>query len=422
MRRFVDASRHTELLASALEDPEDQPFVRFRRLFHSWQLATARGMSDEDYVACVRSLDERVAELDGHGFRTTPLQVQDALAHALHRPENSLLVKDETQNVSGSHKARHLMQVGIWLEITERLGLTAKDDTPPLAIASCGNAALAAAVVARAMRRRLLVFVPPDAEASVLERMRELEAEIQVCPREESRVGDPCMHAFHDAVHEGALPFGCQGPENGLTIEGGLTLGYEIVGQLRTLRRGVKQLVVQVGGGALASGIFQAFFEANTSRLLGNQLPRLHTVQTEGGHPLQRAHAKLLERVEAAEREDAGVRREDVLEQQLHSAAHRREEYMWPWVPTPQSYASGILDDETYDWLALVDGMLRSRGSAVVARERTLREAHDLARSTTGIEVCATGASGVAGLMTLQMDSSIDPASRALLLFTGARR
>ena len=42
----------------------------------------------------------------------------------------------------------------------------------PLAIASCGNAALAAAVVARAADRRLRVFIPPDADPAVVARLR----------------------------------------------------------------------------------------------------------------------------------------------------------------------------------------------------------------------------------------------------------
>jgi hypothetical protein len=67
------------------------------------------------------------------------------------------LVKDETRNVSGSHKARHLF--GTLLEL--RLA-GADDATRPLATALCGNAALAAAVVAQP--RSANVFVPTDAD------------------------------------------------------------------------------------------------------------------------------------------------------------------------------------------------------------------------------------------------------------------
>ncbi len=92
-------------------------------------------------------------------------------------------VKDETGNVSGSHKARHLFGVLVWLETAERLGLT-RGERRDLAIASCGNAALAAAVVAAAGGRRLHVFVPVDAEPPVLERLGKLGADIGVCKRQ----------------------------------------------------------------------------------------------------------------------------------------------------------------------------------------------------------------------------------------------
>ncbi len=124
----------------------------------------AAGWSDERFVALVRELDEAVARVDGHGFRTTPLVRSASLDARLgFGRAGGLWVKDETGNVSGSHKARHLMGVLLALRVAEALGQA--DPEAPLAIASCGNAALAAAVVARAAGRRLLVFVPPSAEA-----------------------------------------------------------------------------------------------------------------------------------------------------------------------------------------------------------------------------------------------------------------
>ena len=45
-------------------------------------------------------------------------------------------------------------------------------------------------------------------------------------------------------------------------------------------------------------------------------------------------------------------------------AARHRSAFMWPWETEPHSVADGILDDETYDWLAVVRGMLAQRRSA----------------------------------------------------------
>ncbi|MGD0485012.1 MAG: hypothetical protein ABSB58_10255, partial [Gemmatimonadales bacterium] len=82
----------------------------------------------------------------------------------------------------------------------------------------------------------------------------------------------------------------------------------------------------------------------------------------------------------------------------------------------------GILDDETYDWLAVVKGMLASRGSAIVVDEDLLREANALGREATGIPACHTGSAGLAGLMQLRREGVIKPAERAAVIFSGVQR
>jgi threonine synthase len=383
------------------DDPN--PFIRHREMSHAWHTARRRGMTDEAYVDLVRRLDEAVAAVDGRGFRTTPFGRDDTLSGRLgFEPAGGVWVKDETGNVSGSHKARHLMGILLYLQVAERR------ERPPLAIASCGNAALAAAVLARAAQRPLQVFVPTDAEAPVLERLYALGAEIATCPREPEVVGDPCVHRFRAALAQGALPFCVQGSENGLTIEGGETLGYEMMTQLG--QTALDHVVIQVGGGALASSVIQAFRFAHRAGW-HSQLPRFHTVQTRGAWPLKRAWDSIQELLRTQGEVEV-----------LARATKHRSEFMRPWEETPHSIAHGILDDETYDWLAVVKGMLASRGSAVVVDEETLREANTLARETTGVSVCHTGSAGLAGLMQLRRDGAIKPGERAAVIFSGVQR
>jgi len=239
---------------------EPNPFVRYRQLLHSYHVARTHGMSEDDYVALVRRLDDKVAGVDGHGFRITPFTRSAALSERLgFTTDGGVWVKDETGNVSGSHKGRHLCGIMIYLQVLERIGLV-RSPLPTLAIASCGNAALAAAVVARAAERALQVFIPPDAPPAVVDHLTQLGAQQTICQRDPGVRGDPCYLQFREAVRNGALPFCCQGSANGLTIEGGETLGYEMI-----TAKGVPALdrvVVQVGGGALASAVIQAFTEA----------------------------------------------------------------------------------------------------------------------------------------------------------------
>jgi len=106
----------------------------------------------------------------------------------------------------------------------------------------------------------------------------------------------------------------------------------------------------------------------------------------------------------------------------LERATTHRSEFMWPWEETPRSIAHGILDDETYDWLAVVRGMLASRGVPVVVDEATLREANALARETTGINACHSGTAGLAGLLQLQREAVIGPGERVAVIFSGVQR
>lgn len=396
---------------------ESNPFLRYRTLFHSYHLGRAGGLTDDDYVEIVRRLDAAVAHVDGHGFTVTPYRRSDALSERLGlSAPGGVWVKDETGNVSGSHKARHLMGLLIHLEVVERLGLVRRggDGAPALAIASCGNAALAAAVVARAGGRPLDVFIPPSADPKVVARLAALGARLNVCPRQEGTPGDPTYHRLQQAIRGGALPFTCQGPDNGLTIEGGKTLGYEIASDLMAGGGRLDRLFVQVGGGALASAVIQGLGEAVR---LGAPvaMPRVHAVQTLGGYPLKRAYDRFAQRL-------GPQPSPQTVEEELRYAATHRSEFMWPWGEEPKSVAHGILDDETYDWLAVLRGMVASGGSPVVVDEATLLEANDLAVQATGIPVDHTGSSGLAGLLRLQRAGEIGAGESVAVLFTGVRR
>jgi threonine synthase len=95
---------------------------------------------------------------------------------------------------------------------------------------------------------------------------------------------------------------------------------------------------------------------------------------------------------------------------------------MWPWETEPHSVAHGILDDETYDWLAVVEGMLATGGTTVVVDEPLLRRANALARAATGIDVDPTGSAGFAGLVALGASAALREDERVAVLFTGVDR
>ncbi len=393
---------------------EPNPYLRYRGLAHAYHAARAAGLADAAYAELVARLDGEIARVDGHGFVATPFARADALSDRLgFASDGGLWIKDETRNVSGSHKARHLFGVLLHLEVMERLGRTDPAHRRRLAIASCGNAALAAAVVAAAGGRALDVFVPVDADPAVVERLRQLDAQITVCPRQSGVVGDPTYHRLRRAIAEGALPFTCQGNENGLSVEGGFTLGYELATDLAG-GPPLDRVMLQVGGGALASACIEGLGEAAALGALA-RVPRVHAVQTTGAWPLPRAFQRLAARLPR----DAGAAEHRAA---IAYAATHRSEFMWPWEEEPHSVAHGILDDETYDWLAVVEGMLDSGGGPVVVSEDQLVRANALGVELTGIPADETGTSGLAGLLALRERGEIGDHERVGVLFTGVRR
>jgi threonine synthase len=163
-------------------------------------------------------------------------------------------------------------------------------------------------------------------------------------------------------------------------------------------------------------------------------------VQTHGCYPLRRAYARVrgdaLDRigvVHALAIEDgsrdaelaaalAAPHAHAALDAALAHARAHRTEYMWPWESAPHSIAHGILDDETYDWFALVEGMLRTGGWPVTADEATLAEARTLARDVAKIPADATGAAALAGLLALRAAGTVAADECVAALVTGRER
>ena len=91
---------------------------------------------------------------------------------------------------------------------------------------------------------------------------------------------------------------------------------------------------------------------------------------------------------------------------------------MTPW-ERPQSIADGILDDETYDWLADVDVMSSSSGCPIVVPEEAIVDAAVLA-TTTGIDVSATGSAALAALLVAEGRPALGES--VAVIFSGVRR
>ncbi len=268
-RRHVLHPLATPEQPDPIDDPN--PFVAYARRMAWWAFAGAHGMTEPARVALAR-------EVAGD-FAVTPIR---AVELDLGAGDVAVWVKDETGNVGGSHKGRHLAGILLHLRAVETLGLVPAGKRPPLAIASCGNAAIAAATLAQRCEWPLRVFVPDWASPPVLAMLESLGASITVCERrDEDPPGDPAVLRFREAVAVGALPFSVQGPENGMCLDGGRTIGWELADAVGgdDGPSHLDRVVVQVGGGAFATCLGWG---------LGAGV-RLDTVQADGCAPLARA-------------------------------------------------------------------------------------------------------------------------------------
>ena len=379
---------------------DPNPFLAYRRWLAVDAFGERVGIDASTRARIIADLDAAVARVAGTGFRRTPMVRADRLSDALgFGDRGGVWVKDETQNVAGSHKARHLFTELVHLVTAERAGVAPWSSPayrPPLAIASCGNAAVAASTLAAAVDWPIAVHVPVAADDTVLAMLDQLGADVRVCERRATDpAGDPCVLRFREAVVDGAVPFGVQGPENMWCLDGGRTIGWEMTDEIAAQGRMFDRIFVQVGGGAFASCVGASLRDSGVH-------PRLHAVQAEGCAPLARAWERALT--------TGGAK----------GAARRWRECMWPWESTPVSVADGILDDETYDWAGVVEAMADTGGSPVVAPEAVVVEAHRLARDTTDIDVSPTGSAGLAGLVAIRGEVGDDEC--VAVVFSGIRR
>jgi len=290
-----------------------------------------------------------------------------------------------------------LMSILLHLLVAEELGIAPWANLvsrPTLAISSCGNAAIAASTLAAAAKWPIDVFIPEWAGGVVVETLTALGARINRCARQiQDPPGDPTVLRFREAVNKGSIPFSVQGPENALCLDGGRTIGWEIAQQFAQENIATLDAVfVQVGGGAFAASVSRGLSEA------GINAP-LVAVQTEGCAPLSRAW--------------------NTAHSDANPAQHWTK-HMWAWENEPSSLADGILDDETYDWVADIAQIQRTGGRVVVASELQVVEASSIAPQTTSIDASPTGTAGVAGLLSIRAELS--STARVAVVLSGIRR
>jgi hypothetical protein len=150
--------------------------VHYQTLLFTHQTTLELNLDDENYLELVHKLDTNIETINNINFRTTQLTHHPSL-DAL--TDTTTLVKNETNNISNSHKTKHLFNIALHLKIVRHTELE-PTPAPKLSITSYNNTTLTATIMTKTTARALDVHVPPNASPAILDQLTHLNTSIHV--------------------------------------------------------------------------------------------------------------------------------------------------------------------------------------------------------------------------------------------------
>ncbi|MCQ2914559.1 MAG: pyridoxal-phosphate dependent enzyme [Alphaproteobacteria bacterium] len=426
-------------------------FSVFREFTGSYQLALKFGKSAW-WLEKVISLSNECKKLSGIGFvRTSHCQADD-LAKQIDIPAGTLFVKNETEQMMGSHKARHLAGVIMHLETLREIN---KTERKPLAIFAKGNAVVSAAIIAKAAGYKLYAFVPENIDATAEAVLTNYGTTVVKVEQNETETEDSCFIRYQQALKEfDWIPFAYYGHEIWSAVEGAELLEYEFLFNQYLIDAPLDVQVVQVGGAGLANAIAtasQLFKKLNIIR----KLPRFYACQTTGCYPL--AHSYFLVLRELGRRgivtlhpelsvalesdfdatyilsnyllqikmtalviSELAPRISESINDAIKYIGHNRNEFFKSWLElNNNSSAQDAFDYKTYDGLGIVKAMLISGGFPIIVDDDSVLKAQEQIVQTTNPFVSLPGSVGLAGLKYMIDKKIVLKGERCGLIFTG---
>jgi threonine synthase len=181
-------------------------------------------------------------------------------------------VKDESQNPTGSFKARGM---SVAVTVAKRLGATS------LVAPSAGNAGSALAAYGARAGLGVRVYVPDDTPSLLVDEMEGYGAEVLLV---DGLIDDAGRLAAEYARATGA--FNVATFREPYRVEGKKTMAYELVEQLG---RVPGTIVYPSGGGTGLVAMWKAFDELERMRWIDARRPVMVCVQAEGCAPIVRA-------------------------------------------------------------------------------------------------------------------------------------
>ncbi len=283
-----------------------------------------------------------------------------------------LWLKDEGQNPTGSFKARGL---ALAVARASELGVDA------LAIPSAGNAGSALAAYAAAAGIPAHIVVPRDTPRPIIEEIRALGAHLELV--------DGLITDAGARVAEGAREHGwfdLSTLTEPYRVEGKKTMGYELFEQLGGRLPDV--IVYPTGGGTGLLGMWKAFAEMQELGWIGDERPRMISVQAAGCAPVVRAY-------------DAGACEAE------------------PW-PDAHTYASGLRVPRVIGDFLILEAVRASCGTAVAVPDDAMAEGVRKIGRATGIFAAPEGGAVAAAVPELLRLGRLQPDEEVVLFNTGS--
>lgn len=304
------------------------------------------------------------------GEGQTPLLKADHLGAAW--GVDSLYVKDEGLNPTGSFKARGL---GCAVTMLHHFGV------PAVAIPTAGNAGSALAAYAAKAGITAHIFAPADVPKSNLAEYRFYGAKVTLV---DGLISDCARLVQQGCQREGWYDVSTM--KEPYRVEGKKTMGYEVVEQLGWQVPDV--LFYPTGGGVGLIGMWKGFAELEQLGWIGAKRPRMVAVQAAGCAPVVRAF-------------------------------ERHESAMTAW-DNATTMAAGLRVPKPYADKLILDILRDSRGTAVAVDDSEIQAAvHELA-AAEGIFAAPEGAAAVAAARRLYRSGWMRADETVVLYNTGA--
>lgn len=303
------------------------------------------------------------------GEGDTPLLPLHRIGARLGLPQ--LFLKEEGLNPTGSFKARGM---AVALSRATELGVTGA------VVPTAGNAGGAAAAYAARMRLPATVYMPQSAPLANQLEVRAAGCQLVLV---DGNIDEAGRRASAEA--------GSTGKANVATfrepyrVEGKKTMGLELADAFDWNPPEV--ILYPTGGGTGLVGMWKAFSELAEMGWIGERMPRMVSVQSEGCAPIVKGF-------------QAGAERAPSLERSATRA---------PGLNVPHPYADRLI----------LRALRQSDGTAVAVRDEQIDAAQRQLAQEEGILACPEGAASLAGLEQLVETGWVNPDQRIVLFNTG---